>query len=272
MTIKDVEQKTGLGRSNIRFYEKEKLIEPAKNSNNGYKDYSQEDVDEIKKIAYLRTLGISIEDIRSVMLEEITLYEVIKFQNVRLEEQITKLKNSKKLCVQMLQSDTLTFRDLNIEAYVINVNDYWEKNRKSLRFDTVGFLYKWGSVVTWGMLLLICIIVAILSYPILPSEIPVQWNGGVAASWMSKCFIFAFPIACILIRTILRPILYGKLRIYTPYVKMVTEYVVNSMCLVTLSVELFSILFLVGLVKNIVIILLIEGIILASLLFMGVRG
>ena len=30
MTIKNVEQKTGLVRSNIRFYEQEKLIEPAK--------------------------------------------------------------------------------------------------------------------------------------------------------------------------------------------------------------------------------------------------
>lgn len=61
MTIKEVEQQTGLGRSNIRFYEKEKLIVPAKNSSNGYKDYSQEDVEIIKKIAYLRTLGVSIK-------------------------------------------------------------------------------------------------------------------------------------------------------------------------------------------------------------------
>ena len=127
MTIKDVEQKTGLRRSNIRFYEKERLIEPAKNSNNGYKDYSQEDVDKIKKIAYLRTLGVSIEDIRSIMLHEITLYEVIKTQSAKLEEQITELKNSKKVCDKMLQSDTLTFEDLNIEAYVINMNDYWER-------------------------------------------------------------------------------------------------------------------------------------------------
>ena len=29
MTIKDVEERTGLSRSNIRFYEKEKLIEPS---------------------------------------------------------------------------------------------------------------------------------------------------------------------------------------------------------------------------------------------------
>ena len=149
MTIKDAEEKTGLSRSNIRFYEKEKLIQPAKNNNNGYKDYSLEDVDKIKKIAYLRTLGISIDDIRSVMLQEITLYEVIKSQNARLDEQITRLKNSKKMCDMMLQSDALTFEDLNIEAYVTNVDDYWKKNRKSLRFDSAGFLSKWGSLATW---------------------------------------------------------------------------------------------------------------------------
>ena len=41
MTIKDVEERTGLSRSNIRFYEKEKLIEPSRNENNGYRDYSE---------------------------------------------------------------------------------------------------------------------------------------------------------------------------------------------------------------------------------------
>ena len=67
MTIKDVEERTGLSRSNIRFYEKEKLIEPSRNESNGYRDYSENDVENIKKIAYLRTLGISIEDIRSII-------------------------------------------------------------------------------------------------------------------------------------------------------------------------------------------------------------
>lgn len=36
MTIKEVEQTTGLTRSIIRFYEKEKLICPKRNENNGY--------------------------------------------------------------------------------------------------------------------------------------------------------------------------------------------------------------------------------------------
>ena len=38
MTIKEVEKLTGLSRSNVRFYEKEKLIVPVRNERNGYRD------------------------------------------------------------------------------------------------------------------------------------------------------------------------------------------------------------------------------------------
>lgn len=91
MTIKDVEERTGLSRSSIRFYEKEKLIEPSRNERNGYRDYSENDVENIKKIAYLRTLGISIEDIRSIISEKATLQEMLERQNEVLKNQITDL-------------------------------------------------------------------------------------------------------------------------------------------------------------------------------------
>lgn len=275
MTIKEVEQKTGLARSNIRFYEKEKLIEPEKNNSNGYRNYSQKDVDKIEKIAYLRTLGISIENIRSIMSHELTLHEVIKSQSVRLEEQMAELNKSKMLCDRMLQSDHLTFENLNIETYVTDVRDYWAKNKKRLHFDSAGFCRMWESNVTWWILFIICLVVAVFSCPQLPADIPIQWKDGIATSWVSKYFIFAFPTACVLIRSVLQPIMYGKLQLYivhTTYTEMVTKYVINSMCLVVLSVEIFLLLFVIGFVKNIVIMLLIEGIILAGLLFKGIRG
>lgn len=74
MTIKEVEEQTGLTRSNIRFYEKEKLIEPSRNDKNGYRDYSEKDVENIKKIAYLRTLEISIDDIRNIISGKVPLF------------------------------------------------------------------------------------------------------------------------------------------------------------------------------------------------------
>ncbi len=271
MTIKEAEQKTGLTRSNIRFYEKEKLIEPIKKNGNGYRDYSQEDIDRIKKIAYLRTLGISVDDILSIISQEISLYEVIKKQSVKLEAQIAELTDSKLMCEKMLKADTLDFENLNIEEYLLlDMNDYWKENKKVLRFDSVGFLYKWGSVVTWMILFFLCIVIAILVYPKLPSKIPVQWDEGIATSWVNKYFIFIYPAACVIIRFVLRPILYDKLQKYTLYFELLTEYLSNSMCMVVLSVEVFSVLFVVELVKNIVVILVAEAIILAGLLFMGV--
>ena len=99
MTIKEVEKLTGLSRSNVRFYEKEKLIVPVRNERNGYRDYSNSDIENLKKIAYLRTLGISIEDIRSIISENVSLREVIQKQNKILRGQISELNRDRKSVV-----------------------------------------------------------------------------------------------------------------------------------------------------------------------------
>ena len=44
MTIKEVEQLTGITRQNIRFYEREGLITPRRNPENQYREYSADDV------------------------------------------------------------------------------------------------------------------------------------------------------------------------------------------------------------------------------------
>lgn len=95
MTIKEVEELTGLSRSNVRFYEKERLIFPSRNEKNGYRDYSESDVENIKKIAYLRTLGISIEDIRNIIEEKESLHKVIQNQREILKKQLSDLDRAK---------------------------------------------------------------------------------------------------------------------------------------------------------------------------------
>ena len=105
MTIKEIENITGLARSNIRFYEKEKLISPVRNASNGYREYSEEDIKIIKKVAYLRTLGISVENIRRLSNKEVDLYEVIEEQKQNLEQQLSDLENAKIMCERMLSSN-----------------------------------------------------------------------------------------------------------------------------------------------------------------------
>ena len=209
MTIKEVEERTGLTRSNIRFYEKEKLIEPSRNDKNGYRDYSEKDVENIKKIAYLRTLEISIEDIRNIISDKVPLAEIIKKQTTTIQAQIEGLNQAKTMCERMLESGNISFDDLQVEKYAADLETYWSNNKPVFKLDSVSFLYIWGSLITWAMITVLCFIIGILSYAKLPSEIPVQWNNGIATSVVDKKFIFVYPFACVCIRILLRPVIYA---------------------------------------------------------------
>ena len=59
MDIREAERSTGLGRANIRFYEKEGLIQP-KRRENGYRDYTAEDVKTLLRVKLLRRLMLSV--------------------------------------------------------------------------------------------------------------------------------------------------------------------------------------------------------------------
>mgnify|MGYP002791822085 FL=1 len=269
MTIKEVEERTSLSRSNIRFYEKEKLIEPSRNESNGYRDYSENDVENIKKIAYLRTLGISIEDIRSIISEKVTLQEIIEKQNEVLKNQITDLNKAKLMCEKMLEEKSISYEKLQVEQYVTELQDYWKDNQTVFKLDSVSFLYIWGSMLTWTTITALCLIIGVLSYSKLPTEIPVQWSNGVATSLVNKNWILIYPVICIIIRYLLKPFIYAKLQMNNYYGEIITEYLTNYMCFIVLSIEIFSILFTFGVVKNIVMLLFVNTVVFIGLLVVG---
>ena len=56
MKINEVEQLVGITKKNIRFYEEQGLLNPDRNRENGYRDYSDEDVRTLEQIKLLRKL------------------------------------------------------------------------------------------------------------------------------------------------------------------------------------------------------------------------
>lgn len=270
MTIKEVEERTGLTRSNIRFYEKEKLIEPSRNDKNGYRDYSEKDVENIKKIAYLRTLEISVEDIRNVISDKVPLAEIIKKQTTTIQTQIERMNQAKTMCERMLKSGNISFEELQVEKYVADLDNYWSKNKHIFKLDSLSFLQIWGSLITWGVITVLCLIIGILSYPKLPSELPVQWDNGIATSFVDKKFILVYPLVCICIRILLRPVIYVKFLMNHICGELITEYLSNYLCFIALSVEVFSIMFVYGLIKSVVAVLLVDTIVLIGTLIVGI--
>ena len=269
MTIKEVEERTSLSRSNVRFYEKEKLVEPSRNESNGYRDYSENDVENIKKIAYLRTLGISIEDIRRIMSEKVTLQEMVKKQNEVLKNQMIDLDKARFMCEKMLEEESISYEKLQVEQYVTELEDYWNDHQAVFKLDSVSFLYIWGSMLTWTIIIVLCLMIGGFSYSKLPTEIPVQWSNGVATSLVNKNWIFICPVLCIVIRYLLKPFVYIKLQMNNYHGEIVTEYLTNYMCFIVLSIEIFSILFTFGVVKSIVLLLFVNTVVFIGLLVVG---
>ena len=74
MKINEVEAAVGVTKKNIRFYEEEGLISPRRESGNGYRSYSEADVERLRRIKLLRKLDVPLAEIRQMLEGECTLH------------------------------------------------------------------------------------------------------------------------------------------------------------------------------------------------------
>ena len=71
MKINEVEAAVGVTKKNIRFYEEEGLISPSREPGNGYRSYSQMDVERLRRIKLLRKLDVPLAEGMSQQLERL---------------------------------------------------------------------------------------------------------------------------------------------------------------------------------------------------------
>lgn len=116
MLIRDLEVKSGLDRATIRYYEREGLITPEREEN-GYRNYTQENLDHLLKIKLLRQLGMRIERIKSVQQGSADLQAVLSEQIRILEHQIREAQQARLVCLQM-QNDRVCYADLDVHHYL----------------------------------------------------------------------------------------------------------------------------------------------------------
>ncbi len=104
MKINQVEQLVGITKGNIRFYEKEGLLTPGRNSENGYRDYSDADVAWLKKIKLLRMLDVPIEEILRLKSGSLTLEDAMGRHIIQLERRQANLAAAQGVCAQIRDS------------------------------------------------------------------------------------------------------------------------------------------------------------------------
>ena len=113
MTIKELEARTGMVRANIRYYEEEGLLAPRR-LDNGYRDYSEEDVRTLEKIKLLRSLQLDIDTIRQLQRGKLTLEQAMANQLTRLEGDRAGLERAAQIC-RRIQSSGVEYAALEPE-------------------------------------------------------------------------------------------------------------------------------------------------------------
>ena len=111
MNIKQASEQSGVSAPNIRFYEKEGLLTPARRQGNGYRDYTAGDIRALKLIRMLRMLDVPLPAIRAVLQGEQPLQQALQAQQTVLEQQAAHLAAAMQFCADLVrqrpQAETL---------------------------------------------------------------------------------------------------------------------------------------------------------------------
>jgi len=67
MNIGEVARRSGLPAKTIRFYEDIGLVQPNARQANGYRNFDERDLHELRFVARSRSLGFSVEECRSLL-------------------------------------------------------------------------------------------------------------------------------------------------------------------------------------------------------------
>lgn len=128
MTIKELEKILNIPRATIRYYEKENFIKPQRNDNN-YRDYTEDDLNTLKKIIVFRKLGIKLEDIHKIFSKENSIEEIMCLNINSLKKQINDLQGAVKISNEIYNKKE-DLHNFNVDYYLKVISDEESKGNK----------------------------------------------------------------------------------------------------------------------------------------------
>ena len=122
MKINEAEQAIGITKKNIRFYEQEGLLNPSRNLSNGYRDYSEQDIETLRQIKLLRKLDIPLEEIRRLLSGNFTLEDCLRRHLIVLDRRQKNIEANAKFCHRLL-SENVELNALQMQDLLAEMED-----------------------------------------------------------------------------------------------------------------------------------------------------
>ena len=116
MTIAELEARSGMTRANIRFYEAEGFIRPERREN-GYRDYSEAELEQLLRLKLLRALGLPLAEIRELQRGELGLSAALERHMGRLAQERRQLQRAETVCRDIFRSGE-SFESLDVDRWL----------------------------------------------------------------------------------------------------------------------------------------------------------
>lgn len=178
MKINEVEALVNITKKNIRFYEEQGLLSPQRNTENGYRNYSEEDVQVLRQIKLLRKLGVPIEEIRHMLTGVHTVGDGMRRHLVSLEREKQNLEHSIAFCRNLQSMDT-SISLLETEKFLSEMDELEKSGTtfKNKQISDIRIRYVAPTVITLLMIALIStfIVLIVWGYLSSPADAPPLW-------------------------------------------------------------------------------------------------
>ncbi|MEG0365812.1 MAG: MerR family transcriptional regulator [Coprobacillus sp.] len=144
MKTHELEEYLHITKQTLIYYEKESLIYP-KRDDNGYRNYSKKDIEDLKFIIMLRTMDISIEEIKLIMAGQLSIrnalstkQDFIKKHRIELDEIDKKIKAYTQRNKVMVSFDEIgeTVNNEILSLY----QDYIGYRGEEIQFDNIQYI------------------------------------------------------------------------------------------------------------------------------------
>lgn len=163
MKINQVEQTVGITKKNIRFYEDQGLLHPSRNLDNGYREYSDADINILLLVKLLRKLSVPIEEIRKMQDNHLSLSDCMQRHMIYLEHEEKNISLIREMCDEINRQEN-SLHTLNASEYLLKMQLL---EQGGTRFMDIGKedqkKKKYGPLIAATvMVLLMCATIALL--------------------------------------------------------------------------------------------------------------
>ena len=174
MKIYQVEELVGITKKNIRFYEDKGLLNPDRNPENDYREYSLADVRTLEKIKLFRKLSVPIEEIKLLQNGKMSVSQCMSAQIERIEKEQQNAQVMKELC-NRLKDEAADINSLDASNYLKEMEKLEQEGTEfaDIQKQDINRKKKTGAIAGAAIFIVIMLLVlATLLYAMISEHAP----------------------------------------------------------------------------------------------------